>query len=264
VNDNNPLVARVVVNHIWLRHFGRGLVENPAEFGVRGQPPSHPELLDWLALEFRNHGWSMKHLHRLIVTSNTYQMSSSNRDRKENLKLDPDNRLYWRGPTRRFEAEVVRDAILHLAGKLSDKVGGPDEDLDAADTSTRRSLYLRASKVDRAVFLDTFDPAGVEECYRRTESIAPQQGLALLNSEFAWGHARHIAERLPGGPGFVEAAFEFLLARTATAEEVALCRQFLADQETLLRDAATTDPPSVARTYLIHALMNHNDFITIR
>jgi hypothetical protein len=264
VSDDNPLVARVLVNQIWQRHFGRGLVETPAEFGARSQPPSHPELLDWLAVEFRNHHWSQKWLHRLIVTSNTYRMSSGTRGMGAFLKRDPENRLYWRGPSKRMEAEVVRDGILHLAGCLDTTIGGRDEDFTAADTSCRRSLYLRASRADRVVFLDTFDAPRVEECYRRSESIVPQQGLALLNSEFAWRNAGHIAEKLSRGPNLIRRAFELIIARTPTAEEIALCRQFLKDQEEYLSSTGVPDPTWRARTYLVHSLLNHNDFLTIR
>jgi mono/diheme cytochrome c family protein len=264
VSDENPLVARVAVNHIWLRHFGRALVETPAEFGVRGRPPTHPELLDWLAVEFRNHGWSMKWLHRLIVTSNAYRMSSTNRGMTACLKADPHNRLYWRGPSRRAEAEVVRDAVLHLAAKLDSNVGGPDEDHSVAEVSGRRSLYLRSSRVDRALFLETFDAPRVEECYQRTQSIVPQQGLALLNSAFVWRHAGHVAGRLNGHADFVDGAFKLVLGRAPSAAEADLCRGFLADQQQLLRTAKAADPENRARTYLVHSLLNHNDFITIR
>jgi hypothetical protein len=267
VSDANPLTARVAVNHIWLRHFGRGLVETPADFGVRGTPPSHPELLDWLAVEFRQHDWSMKWLHRLIVTSSTYRMSSASRGMTACLKVDPQNRLYWRGPSRRAEAEVVRDAVLHLAGKLDGAVGGPDEDHAAADTSCRRSLYLRSSQVDRAVFIETFDGPHGEECYQRTESIVPQQALALLNSEFVWRNAGHIAGRLAvrgdlGDP--VGSAFALILGRSPSAEEADLCRRFLADQEELLRPAHGAGARQEAGVYLVHSLLSHNDFITIR
>src|SRR5262249_48187811 len=166
VDDDNPLTVRVAVNHIWIRHFGRGLVETPAEFGVRGKAPSHPELLDWLAYEFRKSGWSMKWLHRQIVTSATYQMSSSSAGATEARQKDRDNRLYSCFPTRRMEAEVVRDSILYRAGNLDATIGGPDVDTDKAETSPRRSLYLRLSRVDRAAFLDIFDCAKTDECYK--------------------------------------------------------------------------------------------------
>jgi mono/diheme cytochrome c family protein len=264
VHDDNPLTARVAVNHIWLRHFGRGLVETPDEFGVRGKLPTHPELLDWLAVEFRHQGWSTKWLHRLIVTSTAYRMSSAPAENLQAALQDPDNRLYWRFPTRRMEAEVVRDAILHLAGRLSDTIGGPDVDNQLAETSPRRSLYLRLSRVARTPFLDLFDAAKVDECYQRTETIVPQQGLALLNSPFAWRNAEHAADQLAGAPEFVEAGFALVLGRAPTPEELEASRQFLRHQEELLRSDGLSDVERRARTYFIHALFNHNDFIAIR
>src|SRR4029077_19755209 len=115
-SKNHPLTARVAVNHIWLRHFDRTLVDTVFDFGRNGKKPSHPELLDWLAVEFMESGWSMKHLHRLIVTSDTYRMQSGVGKNRANLAVDADNRWLWRFERRRLEAEVVREAILHTAG----------------------------------------------------------------------------------------------------------------------------------------------------
>lgn len=263
VDDHNPLVARVAVNHVWLRHFGKGLVDTPAEFGTRGKPPTHPELLDWLALQFRAEKWSMKWLHRLIATSNTYRMSSTNLGMADCVKIDQSNAFYWRGNPRRAEAEVVRDAILRLADKLDEQVGGPD-DKGPAETSARRSLYLRASRNSRVAFLDVFDAASVDECYQRTESVIPQQGLALLNSELVWHCAHEIAERLTVSPDFVGSAMELILGREPNPEEVAVCRRFLEDQERLLTSTGASNSARLARTYLVHGLLNHNDFVTIR
>lgn len=288
VADDNPLTARVIVNHVWLRHFGRGLVETADEFGVRGKPPSHPQLLDWLAVNFRANGWSLKWLHRLIVTSAAYRMSSTTKDMADSLRADPGNRWHWRFAPRRLEAEAVRDGILHLAGALDTVVGGPDEPTERAETSPRRSLYLRASRVDRVAFLDIFDAPRVDECYRRTDSIVPQQALALLNSTFAWRNAERIAARLrfpaqqenesarkqsagdesagdeSGGDAFVDSVFLHILGRSATADELDSCREFLHDQEASLNSSGASDAVRRARIYLVHALLNHNDFITVR
>src|SRR5207237_5963542 len=119
----NPLTARVAVNHVWGRHFGRPLVDTVFDFGRNGQRPTHPELLDWLAVEFMERGWSMKHLHRLIVTSNAYRMASAGASPQS---ADPDNRWLWQFPRRRVEAEVVRDSVLHAAGELDTQMGGLD------------------------------------------------------------------------------------------------------------------------------------------
>ncbi|MBM4067927.1 MAG: DUF1553 domain-containing protein [Planctomycetes bacterium] len=291
VADDNPLTARVIVNHVWQRHFGRGLVETTDEFGVRGKPPSHPELLDWLAVHFRASGWSLKWLHRLIVTSATYRMSSSTRDMADARRADPDNRWHWRYTPRRMEAEAVRDGVLHLAGALDTAVGGPDETTELAESSLRRSLYLRASRVDRVAFLDIFDAPRVDECYRRTESIVPQQALALMNSTFAWRNAERIALSLPDSAweriatkalpaeraasrgrasGVVrsraepDGVFLLILGRAGTDDELESCGEFLREQARLLCAAGASDPARRARIYLVHALLNHNDFVTVR
>ncbi|AMV27052.1 Planctomycete cytochrome C [Gemmata sp. SH-PL17] len=309
VDRNNPLTARVAVNHIWARHFGRPLVDNVTDFGTRTAPPAQQQLLDWLAVEFMNHGWSMKHLHRLIVTSAAYRMNSSTRDATAgNLTVDPDNRFYWRANTRRMEAEVVRDSLLSLAGVLDPTVGGPPIDPVRGTDTGRRSLYYRYSREDKMEFLTAFDAPGVEECYRREQSIVPQQALALENSEFSWNQARRIARRLevnaPDSTTFVAVAFEHILGRAPSASEIEACETFLVRQDALLADPSRLTPlpavPTVAssateapkqgpglplvlgtvkslppvapavdaakhaREYLVHALLNHNDFITIR
>ena len=183
----NPLTARVAVNHLWLRHMGQALVASTFNFGADGQPPTHPALLDWLAAEFMAKQWSMKTLHRLIVTSNTYQMAST--PDAKSLEFDPENQFLWRMPLKRMEAEVVRDAILAVSGQLDRTMKGPDLDPKRAD-SKRRSLYYHYTDSDYLRFLEFFDPPPVEDCYRRVASIVPQQALTLLNSELALTQAR--------------------------------------------------------------------------
>src|SRR5262249_30452056 len=155
----NPLTARVAVNHMWARHFGRPLVENPQDFGVRTKPPAQQALLDWLAVEFMAHNWSLKWMHRLMVTSAAYRMESSSRDSRatENITTDPENQFYWRMNPRRMEAEVVRDALLYLSGELDATLGGPPLDCRTGTDSPRRSLYYRYSRDDKMDFLTTFD-----------------------------------------------------------------------------------------------------------
>src|SRR5262249_15159488 len=136
---NNPLTARVAVNHVWMRHFGRPLVPTVANFGLNGQTPTHPELLDWLAVEFAEGGWSMKKPHRLIVTSDAYRLSS--RSDGPAAKADPDNRYLWRANPRRMEGEAVRDSLLAVAGQLDLTMGGPILDEKLGLTSRRRSVY---------------------------------------------------------------------------------------------------------------------------
>src|SRR5262249_21542496 len=158
---------RVAVNHIWMRHFGRPLVATVANFGLAGQKPTHPELLDWLAVEFMEHGWSMKHLHRLLVTSDAYRLGSQ--DDAALRSVDPDNRWYGRMNPRRMEAEVVRDSVLAVAGQLDPALGGPILDEKLGQTSHRRSVYFRFNTEYRVQFLDQFDVASPSECYERRE-----------------------------------------------------------------------------------------------
>ena len=182
---------------MWARHFGRPLVENVADFGMRTSAPAQQPLLDWLAIELVSHGWSMKHLHRQIVTSAAYQMQSSVQYAPPaNLTIDQDNRFYWRANSRRMEAEVLRDSLLWLGGALDLTEGGPPLDPMRGTDTGRRSLYYRYSREDKMELLTAFDAPGVEECYRREQSIVPQQALALENSEFSWDQARRIARRL--------------------------------------------------------------------
>ncbi len=213
---NNPLTARVAVNHIWARHFGKPLVPTIFDFGRKGQPPTHPPLLDWLAVEFMDRHWSMKHLHRLIVTSSVYRLASASAGAEANRASDPENRWYWRMNSVRMEAEVVRDSLLHLAGELDSRTGGPSIPV-GDETSRRKSLYFVHSHNEHHRFLSVFDDASVLECYRRVESIVPQQALALQNSRLALTAAEKIADRLNtpdrvSDASFVKAAFEAILA----------------------------------------------------
>lgn len=257
-DPENPRTARVAVNHIWLRHFGRGLVPTPADFGGNGRPASHPELLDWLAAEFMEHGWSMKALHRLIVTSSAYRMAST-RD-IANAEIDPDNVYLWRAPSRRMEAELVRDNILHASGDLDPAMGGPEIDHEQGLVSKRRSLYLRIAAEKEVEFLKIFDGPRVTECYARHPTVAPQQALALANSPLTIRQARRLAEQLEAEDDparFVAALFRRILARPAEEEELRMCVGFLEKraEETSLRRA---------REHLVLVLFNHNDFVTIR
>ena len=194
----NPRTARVAVNHIWLRHFGEALVPTVANFGMNGTRPSHPALLDWLAAEFTDHHWSMKHIHRLLVTSNTYRLTTTDGgvDHAANLQIDPANRYLWRMNSRRMEAEVVRDSVLSLAGKLDLTPGGPEIAETLGEQSNRRSLYFRSTPNEKVALLELFDRANPNECYRRQESVVPQQALALANSLLSMQQAQQIAARV--------------------------------------------------------------------
>ncbi len=280
-DPSNPLTARVAVNHLWGRHFGRAIVPSVNDFGRNGQGPSYPALLDWLAVEFMERGWSMKAIHRLIVTSATYRQDS--KPDSGDLAHDPDNVFLWRWAPRRAEAEVVRDCLFAVAGSLDSRMGGPAIDHRAGLTIPRRSLYFQHAAEKQMEFLQIFDGAGVTECYRRKESILPQQALALANSDLSLRQARRLARSLsmhagPDAASFVNAAFEQVLTRGPTAIERAECLGFLeeraggaslslsapntqADSE---GKAPATDPILRRRESLVHVLLNHHEFVTIR
>ena len=271
VARDNPLAARVAVNHVWMRHFSAPLVASVADFGLNGKGPTHPELLDWLAVEFMDRGWSFKALHRLIVTSQAYRMrSTAGNARAKALAADPENRYLWRQNPRRMEAEAVRDNVLAAAGALDPTMGGPDLDPALGETLTRRSLYFRHTKEKRMMFLKLFDSPNVTSCYRRTESVVPHQALALANSGLALGQAKALALALEKEVGadqdnaFVNAAFARVLGRVPRPEERSACLQFIADETRKLAAAKIIGPARRARADLVHVLFNHNDFLTIR
>jgi len=252
VDRENPLAARVAVNHIWLRHFGQALVPTVNEFGAHGSEPTHPALLDWLAAEFMESGWSMKKLHRRIVLSATYRMAST--PHEANAAADPDNVHYWRMPYRRMEGEIVRDNLLHVAGTLDRTRGGPDIPHTEAQTSKRRSLYLRHAHEKLVEFVQIFDGPKVTECYRRDTTVQPHQALALANSRLTFDQSEVLADELTSAVSdddraFVERAYLRILARPPKEEERRLCLEFLEDSE---------------RKNLVMVLFNHNEFLTIR
>lgn len=266
-NADNPLTARVAMNHIWLRHFGRGIITTPENFGNDGARPSHPALLDWLAAEFIARGWSMKPIHRLLVTSSTYRMASTVDE--ANAKADPDNIRLWRMPSRRMEAELIRDNLLYVTGNLDAAMGGADIDHQHAMTSKRRSIYLRCASEKEAEFLRIFDGPTVTECYQRNSTVMPQQSLALGNSELTLAQAKLLAKRVhdesaQGDESFVRNAFARVLARVPTADELQTCLAFLGRTE--VASVTGAEPAAIprARENLILVLFNHNDFVTIR
>ncbi len=262
----NPLAARVAVNHIWARHFGQPLVATVFDFGRKGAPPTHPELLDWLAVEMMESKWSMKHVHRLIVTSNAYRMTTSSLGVAEkNIKTDPDNKYYWRMNVGRMESQIVRDSLLYLAGELDETLGGPSIEMAAQDASKRRSLYFYHSAIQRNKFLTTFDEADPLDCYRRRESIIPQQALALSNSRLALTMADKIASKLEKSvepKSFASEAFTWLLGYAPTPNELDACEGAMSRWIEL--NKMRPDAAHRARAQLIQALLNHSDFITVR
>jgi hypothetical protein len=265
----NPLTARVMVNHVWLRHFGEPLVETVFDFGRQAKKPEDQEVLDYLAAEFMENGWSFRHLHRLIVTSAAYRRSSSNAGADPaTLAADPTNRHYWRAYPRRMESQAVRDSLLTLAGTLDPAVGGPPV---APNTPTmRRSLYFLQSRDDEDRFLSMFDNPDILACYRRSESIVPQQALALANSSVSLQMAEKIAQRLfalhpsEDRTAFVDAAFTAVLGRKPGGDERNACDEFWGEIGGIESVKKSSNPDAAIRSRLVHSLLNHNDFVTVR
>jgi hypothetical protein len=288
VDRNNPLTARVAINHIWLRHFGAPLVDNTFDFGLRSPEPRNQPLLDWLAVELMENGWQMKHIHRLIVTSNAYRLSSSSKGATEkDLAADRDNHFLWRMNPRRLEAEAIRDSVFATAGNLDLTRGGPDIAFKLASDSPRRSIYFQYADEKMSKLLQVFDNPSVNECYRRNESVVPQQALAMANSDVSLNESRLLAKKLSESVSkeqqpeqeFVRLAYEHILAREPSSTELSECGEFLKKQSELLKDPAklaalgggekatvqpATDPIQRAREDLTLVLFNHNDFVTIR
>jgi hypothetical protein len=265
---DHPLTARVLVNRLWLHHFGEGIVASPDNFGHMGKPPTHPKLLDWLATEFMARGWSIKAMHRLIMTSSTYRQASGLTAVAR--RVDPDNRLLWRQRMRRLEAEPLRDGVLAVAGTLNVQMfgapvaiqrQGDGEVTTAADTAgQRRSVYLQVRRSQPVTLLQVFDQPVMEtNCTRRTTSTVSSQALTLLNSDFMVRQAEAFADRVlresPADPaGYaVKAAW----GRPATDKERARLTAFLDAQ-------ATRYPPADARRRaladLCQMLLSANEF----
>ena len=249
-HPENPLTTRVMVNRIWQGHFGRGLAANTSDFGKLGEPPTHPELLDWLAARFVTDGWSLKELHRLIVTSATYRQASlggaaSASSPSASIQkrpgaggtapslVDPDNRLLWRGNVRRLEAEQIRDALLSVTGELKvDAAGGPSTDF----LTPRRSIYSKILRNARDPLLDVFDLAeSFNSVPQRNVTTTPTQALLLFNSQMMLRHARAFAKRLEtehpdSDEERVNAAYRLAFSRAPKPAERAAALNFLQAQ----------------------------------
>ena len=282
----HPLTSRVMVNRIWLSHFGRGIVSTPSNFGLTGAAPTHPELLDWLATEFVRQGWSIKALHRLIMTSAVYRQSSQ----VDALggRLDPDNALLSRMPLRRMDAEVLHDAVLRVTGRLDpERFGRPVKVTkkdngeivpDATDGGWRRAVYLLKKRRLPVTLLEVFDaPKPAPNCTERRESNVAPQALQMMNSAAVLDHARYLAGRLiderPDEPGTqVARAYERILSRPPTEAEEELAQRDLSALEghwlAHLEGERYEGPRQPAARWmalgsLTHALLNSADFLYI-
>ncbi len=217
---DNPLSTRVIVNRVWQYHFGRGIVASASDFGRLGEPPSHPELLDWLARTFVQDGWSLKKLHRRILLSATYRQTARRTPDAATAKVDPSNKYLWRFNPRRLDAEQVRDALLAASGELNLKAGGPPEE----GTSMRRSIYTRKKRNTQTELLQRLDaPAGFTSTAERQSTTTPIQALLFLNGEWPLERARALARRARS----VEEAWLHVLGRRPTGHENQIATGFL-------------------------------------
>jgi hypothetical protein len=258
------LLARVIVNRLWQHHLGRGLVATPSDFGTRGEPPTHPELLDWLATELIRSGWSLKHVHRLILTSATYRQSSALDPAR--AAADPDNRLCWRRPARRLEAEAIRDALLAVTGELDRTPFGPGT---LNEASRRRSVYFTVKRSKLVPMLQVFDcPDALSGMGQRpATTIAPQALLLLNNAQVrTWAHA--LARRLLGDgkvatAEVVRAAYVRALTREPGWDELAEGVRFMEDQAASYQAAGKGNGRELAVTDFCQALLCLNEFVFV-
>ncbi|WP_439621915.1 PSD1 and planctomycete cytochrome C domain-containing protein [Gemmata sp.] len=264
-SKDHPLTARVMVNRIWQGHFGTGLVATASDFGTLGEKPSHPELLDWLAVEFVEHGWSLKHIHRLIVTSAVYRQASVGSAKGAARTADPENRLLSRMSVRRLDAEQVRDAMLATSGELKLDAGGPA--VPAA--APRRSIYTRVLRNSPDPLIASFDAAdGISGCARRNITVTPTQALLLMNGTGTLARAEAFAARVMPADGKdaaagVTEAYRRAFGRSPTTEEAAEALEFLKQQVGLARNAVTPDSRRKGWTDFCHSLLNANEFLYI-
>ncbi|MBB5033239.1 PSD1 and planctomycete cytochrome C domain-containing protein [Prosthecobacter vanneervenii] len=272
IDPKNPLTARVIVNRVWQQYFGRGLVETDNDFGTMGRPPSHPELLDWLAVDFMEHRWSLKHLHQLIVTSATYQQSSFVEGNKTAAQTDPNNHLLWRQNRLRLDAEVVRDVCLATSGLLSAKMGGPPVyppipdgvmslgqvkrawPLSKGSDRYRRGLYTFIFRATPPPALSVFDaPDGFSTCTRRIRSNTPLQALTLLNDsayvEFAQALAARLIKEAKSDDARITRAYQLCLSRAPQERERKAIARLL-ESERQAKASETQSWQAVARVML--------------
>jgi hypothetical protein len=293
---DNPLTARVMVNRLWQGHFGRGIVSTPGDFGTQGASPTHPELLDWLATEFVARGWSLKAIHRLMVTSATYRQSS--RPSRQTVEADPDNLLFGRMPRRRLEGEAVRDALLSVSGQLDPRIGGPSvfpelppgvetrggwtKSADPADRN-RRSLYVFVKRNLKFPLFDAFDvPDSNLTCPERNVSVNAPQALMLLNSGQVLDQARALAGRVYAAATdradldeLATDGYRLALGRGPSPEEKTRALEFLRTQpdhlsgrgDKLTLPIPMPDGPTPAQAAALvdfcHVLLNLNEFVFI-
>jgi hypothetical protein len=255
------LLARVIVNRLWQHHLGRGIVGTPSDFGVQGERPTHPELLDYLAGELVRGGWRLKPIHKLIVQSAAYRENDDFDERRAGV--DPDNKLYWRHTRRRLEAEVLRDAMLSASGMLDETMFGPGS-LD--EGQRRRSLYFTIKRSQLIPLMALFDaPEPLQGVADRSSTTIAPQALALLNNAHIRQCARAMADRLPAADPnalapAVEAGYRLALLRQPDAQELTDNLAFIGAQLESYRAAGRPEPLKLALADFCQALLTLNEF----
>jgi hypothetical protein len=294
-DPENPLVARVMVNRVWQHHFGKGIAATSSDFGFKGEKPTHPELIDWLATEFVKNGWSLKKLHKVIMLSASYQQSSQ--FRADAAQADPENKLLWRYPRQRLEGEVIRDASLYISGLLNPAMGGPGVYPDLpygmekaggwrlskkSEDRNRRSIYIFVKRNLRYPMFETFDmPDTHESCARRNCTTSPLQALNMMNDALTLEWARNFAARVLASAGSnrdaqIETAYRLAYGRTPAESEKSLINHFFAEhskiiEQRLLGNELVSLPEEMpASVNLVeaatledfcHMLLNSNEFV---
>jgi hypothetical protein len=274
-SGRHPLVARVFVNRVWLHHFGQTFVSTPDEFGKLGALPTHPELLDWLADEFMAKGWSVKHLHRLILSSTVYRQKST--ASALSLTVDGSNQLYSHFPVHRLEAEAIRDSILFVSGRLDDTSFGSAVGIEADDTGQiiskgdrqRRSVYLQVRRTQPVALLKSFDAPTMEiNCGKRESSTVATQSLMLMNSEFVLKFSKAFAERLlplikeDAGVALAH-GWRLAYGRKPASEELEASQKYYSEQSELLKSRKVESANMQALTNYCQALLTSNEFLYV-
>lgn len=284
-NGKHPLVARVLMNRFWMHHFGQAFVDSTGDFGSRANPPTHPELLDWLASDFMEHGWQMKRIHRLIMTSRTYRQTSTALSEKA-ASIDADNRLLWRMNLRRLEAEAIRDAILAVSGELNRSPFGEPVPVSLSDSGIitvgagklskdrrelKRSIYVQVRRTQPVTMLNAFDAPNMEpNCERRVSSTVATQSLALLNSEFIRQQSEAFAKRVLTTAGkeadnstLIKKAWELALSCQPSSTEMQVLQNYMQLQLKEYEARKVKSPRQEALTSLCHVLFGTNQFLYV-
>ena len=270
-DPKNPLTPRVIANRIWHYHFGKGIVTTTSDFGVRGAPPTHPELLDYLAARFMEDGWSFKKMHKLILMSETYQQSSL--DVAANSAIDPENKFFWRQNRQRLDAEQISDSIRLLSGTLDLSMAGRQpfpndrtyfyrqhEPFGGNYPNPRRAIYGMQQRVQKNPYLDLFDGSdGNLALPERGSTTTSLQALYLMNSEFLHEQSQLIARKFQDP----QLAFEAIFGRPAKASELEKSKEFLAKLQNQYTAAGEAEPQAKAWASYVHAMLGSNPFLFI-